>query len=121
MISKIKASKFELKFQTMLSRSFNTFLCRSTSRASTSKCFSSSSSFEEIPVKNLPTLRDKYKVDWPAHIVAYTLIDNFIWWFKNIPKTKDFVKVYSLNGKLENDATFIAAVVRKIKKLEFST
>ena len=88
-----------------------------TSEAITLRCFSS---LEEIPVENLPSLRDKYKVNWPAHIVAYTLIDNFIWRFKNIPNNEDLIKVYTLNGKLEDDATFIAAVVREKRKFEFS-
>ena len=41
----------------------------------------------EVPLESLPALRDKFKVDWPTHISAFSLIDNFIRRFDNKYKT----------------------------------
>lgn len=61
----------------------------------------------EISLESLPILRDKFKVEWPSHVIAYNLLDNYI-------KSQKVQKVYGLNGEWENDGTFIAVMVRNI-------
>lgn len=76
----------------------------------------SENSLVEIPVNKLPALRNKFKVEWPMHIVAFSLIDNLISRFSNNPKSIESAKVYCLNGEWESDGTFIAMMVREKKK-----
>jgi hypothetical protein len=75
----------------------------------------SENSLVEIPINSLPILRDKFKVEWPSHIIAYSVIDNLISRFTNNPKSKEIVKVFSLNGDWESDGTFVAVMVRERK------
>ena len=67
----------------------------------------------EVPLESLPALRDKFKIDWPTHITAFSLIDNLIRRFDRNPKNREIVKVYSLNGKWESNGTFVAKMVRE--------
>lgn len=66
----------------------------------------------EIPIESLPTLRDKFLVEWPKHIIAFSLIDNFVSRFERNPKSIGNVKFYCLNGNWEN-GTFVAVMVRE--------
>lgn len=61
----------------------------------------------EIPCEHLPALKEKFAVDWPKHIVAFGLIDNFIKRFSERPESRGTAKFYSLDGDWENDGTFI--------------
>lgn len=70
-------------------------------------------SLVEISVESLPNLRDKFKADWPDHVVAFSLIDNFYKRFCKFPESQTLQKVYSLNGDWENDGTFVATMVRE--------
>lgn len=67
----------------------------------------------EVPLESLPALRDKYKVNWPTHISAFSLIDNLIRRFDKNPKSREIVKFYSLNGNWERNGTFVAKMVRE--------
>ena len=69
-------------------------------------------SLVEISVESLPILRDKFKVDWPKHILAFTLLDIFFKRFSSHPESKKIQKVFSLNGEWQNDGTFVAVKVR---------
>lgn len=71
----------------------------------------------EIPVKSFPILRDKFKVDWPNHILAFSLLDNYFKRFTKSPESQKLQKVYSLNGEWENDGTFVSVMVRQISRL----
>ncbi|KAL7043377.1 hypothetical protein ACKWTF_001480 [Chironomus riparius] len=64
----------------------------------------------EIPVEYLPKLRHAYKINWPEHILAFSFLDKMIKRFKERPEQRKIVKMYSVDGKLEEDATFIAVV-----------
>lgn len=70
----------------------------------------------EVPLESLPTLRDKFKVAWPTHISAFSLIDNLIKRFDKNPKSREIAKVYSLNGNWESNGTFVAQMVREKQK-----
>lgn len=75
----------------------------------------------EISNESLLKLRDLYKINLPKHIIAYNFIENMIKRFIEHPKD---VKVYCINGKVEDDATFISLVVResiKIRKFKKKT
>ncbi|XP_070489955.1 uncharacterized protein [Chironomus tepperi] len=67
-----------------------------------------SNSLVEVPTESLPILRDAYKINWPEHIVAFSFLDKMIKRFKERPEQREIVKIYSVDGKLEQDATFIA-------------
>jgi len=73
-----------------------------------------SNSLVEVPVESLPILRDAYKVNWPEHIVAFSFLDKMIKRFKECPEQREIVKIYSIDGKLDQDATFIGVTVREI-------
>lgn len=77
------------------------------------KAIMSNSLLVEIPFDSLPSLRDKFKIQWPTHITAYSLIDNFISRFSKNPESKEIAKVQCLNGDWESDGTFIAVMVRE--------
>jgi hypothetical protein len=65
----------------------------------------------EIPVESLPKLRDAYKINWPEHILAFSFLDKIIKRFIERPEQRENVKIYSIDGELNEDATFIAVVV----------
>lgn len=73
-------------------------------------------SLVEIPIASFSTLRDKFKVDWPKHIIAFSLIDNFI---SRIAKNQEIAKFYSLNGDWERDGTFVVILVREFSSVAF--
>ncbi|XP_055598405.1 uncharacterized protein LOC129747982 [Uranotaenia lowii] len=53
-----------------------------------------------------PELRDIFKRDWPAHLVAYHTIENFIDWHRRDPTIKNLT-CYSLNGEWRKDGTYL--------------
>lgn len=65
----------------------------------------------EIPFESFPSLRDKFKVDWPRHILAFHILDDYV---RQDQKCRDKKKFYSLNGEWEQDGTFVAFMVREI-------
>ena len=65
----------------------------------------------EIPDEYLPQLRDAYKINWPDHVLAFSFLDKMIKRFKERPEQREIAKIYSVDGKLEEDATFFAVVV----------
>ena len=71
----------------------------------------------EIPFEYLPNLRDAYKINLPEHILAFCFLDKMIKRFKERPEQRDNVKIYCVDGKLEEDSTFIAVVVSLIIRL----
>lgn len=70
----------------------------------------------EIPTESYSSLRDKFKVYWPKHIIVYTLFNTFSTQIdKNLRNRKD-VTVFSLNDDWD-DGTFIAMVKSLAKPL----
>jgi hypothetical protein len=65
----------------------------------------------EIPEENLEKLRDSYKVDWPSHINSHNLLDMMIKKLKKYSEQREYFKVLSLGGLVEEDATFIVVMV----------
>lgn len=65
----------------------------------------------EVPIESLPKLRDAYQINWPEHIVAFSFLDKMIKRFRERPEQRENVKIYSVDGMIEEDATFIAVVV----------
>lgn len=79
----------------------------------------SKASLEEISAENFAALRDKYSVDWPKHIAAFTLLHTFSKRNEKQSiddKKNENVKVLSLNGDWQSDGTFIAIVI-SVKQL----
>jgi hypothetical protein len=70
-----------------------------------------SSSLVEVPTEYLPVLRHAYKVNWPEHILAFCFLEKMIKRFKERPEQREIIKIYSVDGKVEEDATFIAVIV----------
>lgn len=68
---------------------------------------------EEISAENFAALRDKFSVNWPKHIAAFTLMHTFTKRHEkqsSDDKNNKNVKVLSLNGDWQSDGTFIAIV-----------
>lgn len=63
----------------------------------------------EIPQYSLIKLRNLFKANWPAHISAYYLIDNYMTWLERVNNIKN-LKIYSLNGEWRKDGTFVIIV-----------
>jgi hypothetical protein len=70
----------------------------------------------EISNESLLKLRDFYQVNWPEHIIAFNYIDTMIKRFKKYPENREIHKIYSINGVVEEDATFISIMVREKNK-----
>lgn len=63
----------------------------------------------EIPVCELPALRDLFKQDWPTHMIGYFTIDNYIRWLQETPTIPN-LKIFSLNGDWINDGLYLIVV-----------
>lgn len=70
-------------------------------------------SLVEIPIESLPSLRDKFRVGWPKHIIAFDLLDTFVKRHSKYPEGFKQGKFLSLNGDWESDGTFITILVRE--------
>lgn len=64
-----------------------------------------------VPNESLPSLRDKFKDNWPDHILAFTFIKKTIEFRLSNPEIDDKVKILCLNGEWTN-GTFVALLVR---------
>lgn len=62
----------------------------------------------EIPPVEWQSLQELFKVNWPANVVAFYTIQNYINWFKKEPNLPN-IKIYSLNGDW-SDGTYIIVV-----------
>lgn len=71
-----------------------------------------SNSLKEVSTEYLLRLRDAYKINWPDNIIAFSFLDKMVKRFKDRPEERENVKIYSIDGKVEEDATFIAVMVR---------
>lgn len=61
-------------------------------------------------MSNWPELRDLYQTDWPKHILAYHLLQNYIdWHVKDSKFVDENIQISCLNGDW-NDGTFFALV-----------
>lgn len=67
----------------------------------------------EIPQYSLIKLRNLYKADWPMHIVAYYLVENYMDWLEKVNNIKN-LKIYCLNGEWRKDGTFVIVVSRRL-------
>jgi hypothetical protein len=63
----------------------------------------------EIPQHDLLELKNKFKNDWPNHIMAYYLLENYLHWL-DFPRSNEQFKIYNLNGDWKTNATFIIIV-----------
>lgn len=73
---------------------------------------------KEISLDLLEKLRDSYKVEWPKYVIAFSFIDNMIIRYKNHPEHREIIKIYSISGIVDEDATFIGVMVREIENIE---
>lgn len=80
---------------------------------------SSRDSLVDIPAEEFSSLRDKFKVDWPKHICAFSLFNTLARRFENNSESGKLIKVLSLNEDW-SDGTFIAMVPGRIS-LNFSS
>lgn len=77
----------------------------------------------ELSPSNWIELKDKFKVDWPHHIVAYSFLNNFIKRYeKNADETIRNIKIFTLDDSWRENATFIGVIVSRenFKKTLFS-
>lgn len=63
----------------------------------------------EVPQYSLIKLRNMFKENWPKHITAYYLIENYMEWLEKVNNIKN-LKIYSLNGEWRKDGTFVIVV-----------
>lgn len=63
----------------------------------------------EVPQYSLIKFRNMFKTNWPSHIIAYYLIENYMEWLEKVNNIKN-LKVYSLNGEWRKDGTFVIVV-----------
>jgi hypothetical protein len=71
-------------------------------------------SLVEVPIEFLPKLRDAYRVNWPEHVLPFNFLDKMSKRFAKHPEQRQNVKIYCVDGKIEEDATFIAIMVINI-------
>lgn len=64
-----------------------------------------------VPNESLPSLRDKFKVNWPEHILAFTFVENIIKFRSCNSDIDDEVEILCLNDEWTK-GTFIAVSVR---------
>lgn len=67
-------------------------------------------SLENIPLEQLPQLRDLYKVNWPENIVGFHFLDNYIKWFAKNPSDMEHIQIFSYNGTWNENGTFVVIV-----------
>jgi hypothetical protein len=63
----------------------------------------------EVPQYSLIKFRNMFKANWPKHITAYYLIENYMEWLEKVNNIKN-LKIYSLNGDWRKDGTFVIIV-----------
>lgn len=63
----------------------------------------------EVPQYSLIKLRNMFKANWPTHITAYYLIENYMEWLEKVNNIKN-LKIFSLNGEWRKDGTFVIIV-----------
>jgi hypothetical protein len=63
----------------------------------------------EVPQYSLIKFRNMFKANWPTHITAYYLIENYMEWLEKVNNIKN-LKIYSLNGEWRKDGTFVIIV-----------
>lgn len=71
----------------------------------------SGNSLVMVPIEGLSSLRDKFRVGWPKHILAFTFFENIIKSRGSNPEKDDEWKILCLNGDWSN-GTFVAILVR---------
>lgn len=59
-----------------------------------------------IPPEDWPELRDLYQANWPANLVAFHTVDNYIQWHRKDPHIRNLT-FYSLNGTWRQDGTYV--------------
>lgn len=72
----------------------------------------------EVPQYSLIKLRNLYKANWPKHITAYYLIENYMEWLEKVNNIKN-LKIYCLNGDWRKDGTFVIIVSHYFQLIEF--
>lgn len=63
----------------------------------------------EVAQYSLIKFRNMFKANWPMHITAYYLIENYMEWLEKVNNIKN-LKIYSLNGEWRKDGTFVIIV-----------
>jgi hypothetical protein len=63
----------------------------------------------EVPQYSLIKLRNMFKVSWPKHIIAYSLLENYMEWLEKVNNIKN-LKILCLNGEWRKDGTFVIIV-----------
>ncbi|XP_029714817.1 glycine N-acyltransferase-like protein 3 [Aedes albopictus] len=64
----------------------------------------------EIASENWLELRDLYRSNWPDHVFAYGVVDNYWNWkqkSKQLQYTESDVQIFSLNGSWRENGTFL--------------
>ncbi|XP_058818038.1 glycine-N-acyltransferase-like protein 3 [Topomyia yanbarensis] len=61
----------------------------------------------EIPSENWPELRNLYRNNWPEHVYAYGIVNNYIRWKSSDHSDHLGVKILSLNGRWRENGTFL--------------
>lgn len=65
----------------------------------------------EIPHSDWPELRDLFLVNWPEHILGYSIVNNLLeLQTKSGPSGIRSLKFYALDGDWKSDGTFLAIV-----------
>lgn len=65
----------------------------------------------EIALKDWKELRDLFLVNWPHHILGYSIVNNYIEWTeKSEGRQIANLKVLSVDGDWRRDGTFIVIV-----------
>lgn len=83
--------------------------CLSVRSTRSSAVMSTDDSLVVIPPEEWPELRDLYQANWPANLVAYHTVDNFIQWHRKDPHIRNLT-FYSLNGTWRQDGTYVIVV-----------
>jgi hypothetical protein len=60
----------------------------------------------KITSSELKELKERFKIDWPLHVITYNTLENFIERFAKFPEWEEKVTFWSLNGD-QSFASFV--------------
>lgn len=73
----------------------------------------SENTLKEIPFDSLESLRELYQQSWPEHVVAYNFLGFMIRKIEKFEGYRELTNIYSINGEVNEDATFVGFILNK--------
>lgn len=64
----------------------------------------------ETYFENLDSLSEIFKLNWPKHVVMFSVLKTFHKRMENFPELREKVKIYALSENWKTDGSFILNV-----------